>query len=90
MRRSFIVQAITAVALIFAPPAAHAGLLEFVQPHLKTFPQCDDDKVLGEIIKRFNKAEDTFYHRGIYLDSVDGRRRDHLHRTRSICNPGSV
>lgn len=42
---------------------AQAGILE---PHinLRSFPQCDDPKVLGKVIEKFNWAEVNTWHRG--------------------------
>jgi len=50
-------------------PPAQAGLLE---PHidLSSFPKCDDVKVLGQVIEKFNWAEENTWHRGFYVTDL--------------------
>ncbi len=49
---------------------AQAGLLE---PHIisKSFPSCDDQKVLGRIVERFNWAEENTWKRGFFLEDIE-------------------
>lgn len=63
------------VSLLVTLPLApvQAGLLDPLLQH-KSFPECDDAKVLGRIVERFNWAEDATWQRGFYVD--------HLERTR--------
>lgn len=51
------------------PQVGSAALLD---PLIRfpSFPQCDDAKVLGQIVKRFNKAEDNQWKRGFYLEDI--------------------
>ena len=58
------------LALTAITPLAFAGLLEPYFQH-KTFPQCDDVKVLGQIVERFNWAEDKTWQRGFYLEDIE-------------------
>lgn len=39
-------------------------------------PDCSDERVLQKISKRFNRAEDHTWHRGLYVDSIS---RPHGH-----------
>ncbi|MEL6966568.1 MAG: hypothetical protein AAGM04_04220 [Pseudomonadota bacterium] len=58
---------------------ARAGLLEpFID--LRTFPQCDDPKVLGKVIEKFNWAEANTWHRGF---TVAGLVHPHERMTQS-------
>ncbi len=58
---------------IFRAKAAHAEKLL----RLDRFPACDDPKVLGRIIKRYNWAENHQWQRGIDLDFIN-RARERL------------
>ncbi|MEO0546431.1 MAG: hypothetical protein AAF035_05745 [Pseudomonadota bacterium] len=63
---------LVALGLAFVQPAvtpAQAGLLE---PHinLRTFPECDDVKVLRQVVEKFNWAEDNTWHRGFYVTDL--------------------
>lgn len=57
------------IAIAISFQSASAALLD---PLIRfpSFPQCGDAKVLGKIIKRFNKAEDKTWHRGFYLEDI--------------------
>ncbi len=55
---------------------ASAGLLdEYLQK--KTFPECQDEKVLERIVERFNWAENENWKRGFHLDNIE-RVRERL------------
>lgn len=41
---------------------------------LETFPSCDDPKVLGKIVARYNWAENHTWQRGIDLDDITRAR----------------
>lgn len=67
----------------FVPLPAQAGPLElFLQK--KTFPECHEIKVLGNIVERFNWAEEETWKRGVYMSDIDNVRprllRDSEHR----------
>ncbi len=67
----------------FVTLPAQAGLLEPLLQK-KTFPQCHEVKVLGNIVERFNWAEEETWKRGIYMRDIDNVRprllRDHPDR----------
>lgn len=67
------IAAVLALAVIAGTSApVRAGLLEpHLQPPLKTFPHCNDPKVLHEIIERFNWAEEHTFQRGVKLEGLD-------------------
>ena len=70
-RAFFCGLAIVSVAGGFAATSAKADILgKLIKPHLETFPQCDDQKVLRDIIKRFNWAEQNTWQRGFGLDDI--------------------
>ncbi|MEE9314407.1 MAG: hypothetical protein V3V02_07140 [Rhizobiaceae bacterium] len=48
----------------------------------KTFPQCDDIKVLGKIVERFNWAEEATWNRGFYLQDIERVRERVVQGTR--------
>ena len=71
LRAFFCGLAIMGVASGFATTSAKADILgKLIKPHLETFPQCDDQKVLRDIIKRFNWAEQNTWQRGFGLDDI--------------------
>ncbi|MFD0915660.1 hypothetical protein ACFQ14_04510 [Pseudahrensia aquimaris] len=68
-----------AMAVIALTPA-RAGLVEpHIQPHLQSFPHCDDPKVLKQIVEKFNWAEDNTWHRGFVLDGLEHTRERQVH-----------
>ncbi len=56
------------VAIAYSQIASAALLDPLIR--YPSFPQCDDSKVLGQIVKRFNKAEDDQWNRGFYLEDI--------------------
>ncbi len=49
---------------------ASAGILDSLFQS-KSFPQCDDVKVLGNIVERFNWAEENTWQRGVYMEDIN-------------------
>ena len=58
------------VLLVLASTRALAGPLELVLPHLKTFPECEEEKVLASIVEEFNWAERKTWQRGFTMDGI--------------------
>ena len=57
------------LASILVTPVVVAGPLDLlVRP---TFPQCQDIKVLGKIVERFNWAEKNTWNRGFFLQDIE-------------------
>lgn len=65
--------AFTVLSAALPSVSAQAGPLEpFLQK--KTFPECHEVKVLGDIVERFNWAEEETWKRGIYMSDLDDVR----------------
>jgi len=58
------------LGLAVSSPAQADILGKLVKPHLESFPQCDDPKVVADIIERFNWAEENTWQRGFGLEDV--------------------
>lgn len=67
---------ICSVSLLASPLPAFAGIDKLMEKFksLGHFPSCDDPKVLGQIVERFNWAEENTWHRGFYLEDITRTR----------------
>ncbi len=72
---------IISTLMLLSGGVAIAGQIDRHIQH-KTFPNCDDIRVLGKIVKRFNWAEENTWHRGFYLQDIQRVRERQVRGTR--------
>ncbi len=67
---------ICCVSVLTPPIPADAGSKKLMKKFKKlgSFPSCDHPKVLGQIVERFNWAEENTWHRGFYLSDITRTR----------------
>lgn len=80
--------ALALVVLLAALAPARAGILEpWLRPKLTKFPGCHDEKVLADIVERFNEASSETFNRPTVMVGISHARERATLRSRPSHTP---